>query len=96
MKKVIKIVGIVLACFILIWCLYVTVDCIRIRTIKYGPSPLVTLESIEEDTKLYYKGLGYSVTYQVETEREYDLVLIKVYGGEFRLFDKILIWSWSE
>ena len=96
MKKVLKIVGIVLACFILIWCLYVTIDAIRLRTIKYGARPLITLESIEEDTKLYYKGLGYSVTYQVETERDYDLVLIKVYSGEFRLFDKILIWSWIE
>ena len=96
MNKVIKIFGIVLLSLVLIWCLYVTVEAIRLRTMKLGLKPLITLERVEEDTKLYYKGLGYSVTYQVETERDYDLVLIKVYGGEFRLFDKILIWSWSE
>lgn len=96
MKKVFKILGIVVLCVILIWCLYVTIDAIRLRTIKYGARPLITLESIDDDTKLYYKGLGYSVTYQVETERDYDLVLIKVYGAEFRLFDKILIWAWIE
>lgn len=96
MKKVLKILGIVLLCLILLWCLYVTVEAIRLRTMKLGSEPLITLERIEDDMKHYYKGLGYSVTYQVETKRDYDLVLIKVYGGEFRLFDKILIWAWIE
>ena len=96
MKKILKIIGIVLLCLILIWCLYVTVDAIRLRTMKLGLKPLITLESIEEDTKLYYKGLGYSVTYHVEKEQDYDLILIKINGAEFRLFDRILIWAWIE
>ena len=96
MKKVLKIMGIAVLSVILIWCLYVTIDAIRLRTMKLGPRPLVTLDSIEEETKIYYKGLGYSITYQVETERDYDMVNIRVYGAEFRLFDKILIWAWVE
>ena len=96
MEKVLKVLGIIVLCVVLIWCLYVIIDAIRLRTMKLGPRPLVTLESIEEETKIYYKGLGYSITYQVETEREYDMVKIRVYGAEFRLFDKILIWAWVE
>jgi len=96
MKKVLKILGIVLISLIFIWCLYITVDAIRLRTMKLGLEPLITLERIEEDTKLYYKGLGYSVTYHVETEQDYDLILIAINGAEFKLFDRILIWTWIE
>ena len=91
MKKVLKIVGILLLCFVLIWCLYVTVDAIRLRTMKLGLEPLITLEQVGEETKLHYTGLGYNVTYSIDKEQKYDMVNIRVYGGEFRLFDKILI-----
>lgn len=63
-------------------------------TNKLGLKPLITLERMEEDTKLYYKGLGYSITYHVETEQDYDLMLISINGAEFRLFDRILICTW--
>ena len=96
MKKVLKVVGIVILCFILIWALYVTVEAIRLRTMKLGLEPLISLERVEDDTKLYYKGLGYSVTYQIHKEQNYDLILTRILGGEFRLFDKILIWAWIE
>lgn len=96
MKKVLKIIGISILCLILIWCIYVTVDAIRLRTMKLGLKPLITLGRVEEDTKLYYKGLGYSITYHVEKEQEYDLILVGINGAEFRLFDKILIWAWIE
>lgn len=96
MKKVLKIIGIVLLSLVLIWCLYVTVEAIRLRTMKLGLEPLIALERGEDDTKLYYKGLGYSVTYQIHKKQNYDLILTSILGGEFRLFDKILIWSWIE
>lgn len=96
MEKVLKIIGIVILSVVLIWCLYVTVEAIRLRTMKLGLEPLIALERVEDDTKLYYKGLGYSVTYQINKEQNYDLILTSILGGEFRLFDKILIWAWIE
>lgn len=96
MKKVLKVLGIVVLCVVLIWCLYVTVEAIRLRTMKLGLEPLIALERVEDDTKLYYKGLGYSVTYQIHKKQNYDLILTSILGGEFRLFDKILIWVWIE
>ena len=94
MKKVLKIIGIVLLSLVLIWCLYVTVEAIRLRTMKLGLKPLITLEEVKEDTKIYYKGLGYSITYQIQTKQNYDVVLINILGAEFRVFDKFLIWAW--
>ena len=63
---------------------------------KLGLEPLIALERVEEDTKLYYKGLGYSVTYQIHKKQNYDLMLVEIQGAEFRLFDRILIWAWVE
>ena len=94
MKKVLRIVEILLLCFVIIWCLYVTIDAIRLRTMKLGLKPLITLEEVKEDTKIYYKGLGYSITYQIQTKQNYDVVLINILGAEFRVFDKFLIWAW--
>ena len=96
MKKVLKILGIVLLSIILILCLYVTVEAIRLRTMKLGLEPLISLERVEDDTKLYYKGIGYSITYQIHKNQNYDLMLVEIQGAEFRLFDKILIWAWIE
>lgn len=94
MKRALRIIGILLLCFGIIWCLYVTIDAIRLRTMKLGLKPLITLEEVKENTKIYYKGLGYSITYQVQAKQDYDLVLVNILGAEFRLFDKFLIWAW--
>lgn len=96
MKKVLKIIGSTVLTLVLIWCIYVTIDCIRLRTMKLGLKPLITLDNIEEDTKIHYTGLGYSVSYNIDKTQDYDLILIDIYGAEFRLFDKILIWAWVE
>ena len=95
MKKLLKNVGILLLCFVIIWCVYVTIDAIRLRTMKLGAKPLITLEEVEEDTKIFYKGLGYSVTYQIQKKQNYDVIWINILGVEFRLFDKFLVWTWT-
>ena len=96
MKKVLKIIGIVLLCLVLIWCIYVTIDCIRLRTIKLGLKPIITLEHSEENNRLNYTGLVYNVSYYIDKKQDYDLILYDIYGAEFRLFDKLLIWAWVE
>ena len=94
MKKIIiKIVVILLILYILL----VTVDCIRLRTMKFGLKPLITISLGETENGNIYKGLGYSIRYYVnETQRSSDLILARIYGAEFRLFNKILIWAWVE
>lgn len=94
MKKVILKIIIIL---LILYVLFVTVDCIRLRYAKNGTKPLITIGLGENENGNIYKGLGYSVRYYInETQKSSDLILARIYGAEFRLFDKILIWAWVE
>lgn len=94
MKKILlKIIVILLILYVI----FVTVDCIRLRYAKSGTKPLITISLGETENGNIYKGLGYSVRYYInETQKSSDLILARIYGAEFRLFDKILIWAWVE
>ena len=91
-KKILIVVGII----VLIYVLFVTVDCIRLKSMKHGFKPLITLEEEKTDTREYYTGLGYNITYYINKTKKYDMISVAIYGAEFRLFDKILIWAWVE
>lgn len=54
MKKMLKIIGIVLLSLVLIWCLYVTIEAIRLRTMKLGLKPLIALERDNKEEKREY------------------------------------------
>ena len=94
MKKVILKIIIIL---LILYVLFVTVDCIRLRYAKNGTKPFITISLGETENGNIYKGLGYLVRYYInETQKSSDLILARIYGAEFRLFDKILIWAWVE
>ena len=78
MKKVLKIIGIVLLCLVLIWCIYVTIDGIRLRTMKLGLKPIITLEHSEENNRLNYTGLGYNVSYYIDKNQIIILLFINI------------------
>ena len=93
MKKVCIAIGILL----IIYILFVTVDCIRLRTMNLGLKPLITISLGETENGNIYKGLGYSVRYYIDViQKSSDLITNRIYGAEFKLFDKILIWAWVE
>lgn len=100
MKKVLKIIGISTLCLIFIWSIYVTIDCFRLRNAESPIKPFITINMAEYEKGNKYTGLGYSVKYYRETQKivndGIDVIAESGYGAEFRLFDKILIWSWKE
>lgn len=69
--------------------------------------PFITIRVIEYETEskkgTKYVGLGYSVEYYENIAKVKDrfgdgdkkAILILGGGVEFRLFDKLLIWSWK-
>ena len=62
MKKVILKIIIIL---IILYFLFVTVYCIRLRYAKNGTKPLITIGLGETENGNIYKGLGYSVRYYI-------------------------------
>ena len=88
-KKVLMVIGIILAIYIL----FVTIDCIRLGKTDSETKPIITVSSAENENRSKYTGLGYSVVYYKDGQ---DKITENVYGAEFRLFDKILIWAWVE
>lgn len=91
MKNKFKAVLIATAALIIFCAVYITADCIRLNNSEPGTKPLITTGMIKTDTRTEYSGLGYTVEYynSDNTDKPY-------YGGEFRLFDKILVWAWVE
>ena len=97
MAKSLKKLLIVLGVFLFIYISFVTLDCIRLRNAKSGTKPIITTNMAEYENGNKYFGLGYSVKYY--TDRSEDIngnILVRGYGAEFRLFDKILVWAWVE
>lgn len=89
---------IILISIILIYILYVCTDLIRLNNNKFKEAkPLITLnEKLLENDNITYQGLGYSVTYYRDIIKESDdLVNIKIYGMELKIFNKI-IYSYVE
>ncbi len=70
MKKYAKIIGIILLCLIIIWIIFVTIDCIRLGDILNGTwkkEPFITIATREYQDEygygIEYIGLGYLVDY---------------------------------
>lgn len=86
MKKVLTTVAIILA----VYFSFLSFDCIRLKTADGETIPLITLNVSETENRTEYVGLGYSVEYYKDNSNG------SIYGAEFRLFDKIMIWAWIE
>lgn len=94
-----KLICLILAAVLVVWLGLAVVDCARLRNAPSGTEPLLILSVSETDNRTTYHGLGYTVSYYVDSE-EYvdDSVTYTVqygYGAEFRLLG-ILIWAWVE
>ena len=93
-----KNICIIIVSIVLLYVLFVTVDCVRLRNAKVDTRPLITVKAVENENK--YIGLGYSVTYYVDSIVDNTNGITENielgYGAEFRLLDKILIWAWGE
>lgn len=92
-KKVTAAIGIILAVYIL----FVTADCIRLQNKTLETEPFITISSSQDAHKSKYTGLGYSVVYHRDGQENTDKnTNTRIYGAEFMLFDKILLWGWIE
>lgn len=89
MKKALIVTGIILAVYIL----FVTADCIRLGNADTQTKPIITVSTAEEENRVKYNGLGYSVMYYKDSQEQSDS---DIYGAEVRLFDSILLWAWIE
>jgi len=100
MKKC-KSIIICLSIILVMYLVFVAVDCIRLRYAVSYTKPFVTLSEKVTENRVTYSGLGYNVSYYRDrvTTINNDVILIGgtgAYGAEFRLFNKILIWAWVE
>lgn len=88
-KKALIVTGIILVVYIL----FVTADCIRLRNADTQAKPIITVSTAEEENRVKYNGLGYSVMYYKDSQEQSDS---DIYSAEARLFDSILLWAWIE
>ena len=94
MKKKILLIMVTL---LIIYFLFITIDCIRLRNSKNATKPFITIGLAEYENGNKYIGLGYSVKYYKDKqENKNGNIVENGYGAEFRLFDRILIWAWVE
>ena len=102
MKKFLRVLVIAISSAILLYGVFVGVDCVRLYNANESKPPMVITKATQiEDCSIKYTGLGYTVTYQtkvgISTEENETLNAINdICGAEFRLFDKILLWAWIE
>ncbi len=102
MKKLIRALVITISSVILLYGVFVGVECVRLYNSETSKPPIISTQptKIENDT-VKYTGLGYTVTYRIneEIETKENASLNAIYdicGAEFKLFDKILLWAWIE
>lgn len=82
-----KIVYILLA-IVLIWILLIVVESTRFKTSRdFSEKPIITIKNIETENLQIYKGLGYTVQYNINDDKS-------IYGVSFLLFDKFMLWAW--
>lgn len=105
MKKFVRILIIIISSAILLYGLFVGVDCVRLYKVGKSDKPLITINEARGEDYWKCEGLGYTVTYKfdpqkaVASEEEGKLNNYPgchIYSAEFRLFDKILLWAWIE
>lgn len=102
MKRILRNILIAVLVVVLLWLIFVTIDCLRLRNANYYTYPLVNLKQEANLERVTYTGLGYTVSYIQNKEIIYmpgsDAVAngIGACGAEFKLFGKILIWAYIE
>lgn len=90
MKNIVKRILSVFAIIVVIWIAFIVLDCGRLKNSKtIENKPLITINSSYTDNRQRYDGLGYSIAYYINDDNS-------IYGSEFRLFNKLLIWGWVE
>ena len=78
--------------------LFVIFDCIKLKThlennlnnlctTSDNIKPIIVINTISEQRRLTYYGIGYSIKYYVNT------INSCIYGAKFKFLDKILIWG---
>ncbi len=102
MKKIARIFIIAISSAVLLYGVFVGVDCVKLYNADESKPPIIIIEptKIQKD-EVEYTGLGYTVTYQTRAEiqteeNESRNTVYDICGAEFRLFDKILLWAWIE
>ena len=105
MKKFVRLPIIIISSAVLLYGVFVGVDCVRLYKVGESEKPLITTNEIREEDYCKYEGLGYTVTYKFDPEKEASSDKegkqnaypgSHIYSAEFRLFDKILLWAWIE
>ena len=92
-KSVIKVIGIVILSFFLIYTLFIVEEFIRLSNNSLAEPLIVFGESYSDDGATAYKSLGFTLI----TEYSNNEGLIdksNPVSQEFWLFDRLLIWAW--
>ena len=100
MNRIVKDIFIAILIVIILWAIFVTIDCIRLRNSRCYTPPIISVKQEANLQKLSYTGLGYTIDYILNQTLDYNngvsLHGIGTVGAEFRLFGKILIWAYIE
>ena len=104
MKKFVRLLIIIFSSLLILYGLFVGVDCVRLYKAGESNKPLITIKETRKEDCCKYEGLGYSVTYKFDPEKadasednqSNNYPGGYVYSAEFRLFDEILLWAWIE
>lgn len=105
MKKILRALVITISSAVLLYGVFVGIDCVRLYKVGESEKPLITVNEIRGEDYRKCEGLGYTVTYKFDPEKEISSEEegkqnaypgSHIYSAEFRLFDKILLWAWIE
>ncbi len=100
MKKIFKKVSLVIAVILILSVAFLGVESHRLsRPENKGAKPVITLNEAYNEKSIKYQGLGYTVTYLVDSKIDPENSTITthyIYSAEVRLFDKVLLGAWIE
>ena len=99
MKKKNKIVACIVAVVLVFSIAFVGGEVIRLsKPENKGKKPIITLDESYSERNITYKGLGYTVTYLVDSKidpQNDTITTHNIYSAEVRLFGKI-VGAWIE
>lgn len=100
MKKKFKIFAVIVAVTVVASVVFLSVEAIRLSSPENkGAKPVITLNETYNERSIKYQGLGYTVTYLVDSKTDPENETITthyIYSAEVRLFDKVLLGAWVE
>ena len=100
MKKIFRNLIIIISSAVLLYGVFVGVDCVRLYNADESKPPIIITKPTKiQDDEVKHTGLGYTVIYKTKSEipteeNESSNANYDICGAEFRLFDKILLWAW--